>query len=302
MANPPTDAAAPSTKDPLAIDDPFYYSPDAIAMYQEYERRMEINRSRDRAFKKPRYEDWPRVVDENYKRAADEGGAFAMERFTFSRFHLSSTSQLPTLSLKECHQFCWKECVLYATANLRCGSTTDLLYYVYHTWFQGDASNVDFGAFFCKLVCCWSEDSPKELPVLIQTHRSLYNQLARRQNGLDMQEASSYDFSDEFADRASYKLMPFFNRLFVVLDSIYWYEEGVLLVSSDRSKVSETESGSELSYSELPEFHENDHGRAVRVSLGDAIKVIRQMNEEEHAQMINQSTSSSTNNDGGAPT
>ncbi|MCJ1438654.1 hypothetical protein MMC27_008044 [Xylographa pallens] len=263
---------------------------------------METNRSRDRAFKKPRYEDWPRVVDENYKRAADENGHHAQERITFDDFHLSSTSQLPTLSLRECHQFCWKECVLYSTANLHCGSSLDLFYYVYNTWFQGDASNVDFQAFFCKLVCCWSEHSPKDVPVLIQTHRSLYNQLARRQNGLDMQEASSYKFGDEFADHASYKLMQFFGGLFVVLDSIFWYEEGVLLVSSDRSKLSETGFGSGLSFSDLPEFHENDRGRVIRVSLRDAIMVMRQMNEEEHAQMINQSTSSSTNNDGGAAT
>ncbi|MCJ1316725.1 hypothetical protein MMC15_002046 [Xylographa vitiligo] len=161
---------------------------------------------------------------------------------------------------------------------------------------------MDFQAFLCKLVCCWLDDSSREIPVLIQTNRSLYNQLAQRQSGLDLQEASSYRLQDDFDNHASYKLMHFFNRLFVVLDSIFWYEEGVLLISSDQSEVSDTESGWKLAFPELPKFHENDQGRVTRVSLGGAIKVIRQMNAEEHSQMINQSISSFANKDGGAAT
>ncbi|MCJ1398852.1 hypothetical protein MMC11_002053 [Xylographa trunciseda] len=212
-------------------------------MGQEYERRMETVRSRDRAFKKPRYEDWPRVVDENYKRAVD------------------------------------------------------LFYYVYNNWFQGDASNVDFQAFFCKLICCWSKDSPKEIPVLIQTHRSLYNQLVRRQNGLDMQEASSYRLQDDFDNHESHELMHLLYKLFVVLDGIFWYDEGVLLVFSDKYNVPETASALELSHAELPEFHENDQGSVIRVNMVHAIKAIRQMNEEEHSEMVIRSSSNFINND-----
>ena len=209
MADLPTDAATSSTEDKLTEVDPPLYTPKLTAMSQEYERRMETYRSHDRAFKKRRYEDWPRAVDENYKRAGNEGGHRVQERFTFHNFHLTSTSQLPTLSLEECHQFCWKECVLYSTANLDYGSSLDIFYYVYNNWFRGDTSNVDFQAFFCKLVCCGSENSPKEIPVLIQTHRSLYNQLVRRQSGLDMQEASSYGLQDDFSNHANYKLIHF---------------------------------------------------------------------------------------------
>ena len=54
----------------------------------------------------------------------------------------------------------------------------------------------------------------------------------------------------------------------MVLDSISWYDEGVLFVSSDRSKVSETGSGSRLACSELSELHENDRGRVNSCQLG----------------------------------
>ena len=110
-----------------------------------------------------------------------------------------------------------------------------------------------------------------------------------------MQEANSYELQDDFENHTSYKLMRYFNRLIVVLDSILWYHEGVLLVSSDRSQVSGLGSGSGLPYSELLEFHENDLGRVIRVTLGDAVKLIAPMNEEEHSEMIHRSVGSIAN-------
>ena len=58
----------------MNLYDQFSYDPDLLKLSQEYQRAILSWRKEDSAFRKPRYDYWPRVVDENYKRARRETG------------------------------------------------------------------------------------------------------------------------------------------------------------------------------------------------------------------------------------
>jgi len=275
-----TSASGPSISSPGLVE----HSDD----YKEYVRKMDLVKDGNPLFRKPRYEDHPRVIDEDYKRASWEHGHYKQMRHDWLHpppFPVPSTH---LLTLREYHDCCWKNSVLYSTCELVGNSLDDLLNFIWHAWFRGDDTSIANDEFPCKHLECFSAESPKRIPAIIEAHRALCEQLWRREHGLDTMRPSGTDGPGDMHHRhADYKMLPSFGQVFLVVDTLLWYEQGIWLVRSDQTAGLDLD-GIEGGAS-LPIFRKGDQGIAVCVKVEKAIAIIMGIQQSEEAKAVRSS-------------
>ena len=243
-------------------------SPQGPDQYQEYLDMMESLRFTDLSFKKPRYENHPRAIMSTV-RCAHEFGHHRQQRHDWIDAPCILDVQAQPPSPQQCYDFCWKDCALYSTTPIVYPGSDDLVNYIWNKWFQGDATNIDHENFVIKHIKAYSPESPKRLPEMIEAHRAISLQVDRRIAGLDMPGRTTgglYDY------HTKYNFLSSFKKVFIIVDSLMWYREGVLLVTSDKSSSFDIEAAT--TNFDIPEFSVGDQGRAVRISLEKALRCV----------------------------
>ena len=236
---------------------------------------MESVRYTDPAFKKPRYEDHPRAILD-VLRAGHESGHFKQQRRDWNHPPLTLGVPTNTLSIRQCHDFCWKTCALYMTQNIG-GGSDDLINYIWVKWFQGDATNIEYDNFIIKHVEAHTPKSPKSLPEMIEAHLAICLQVQRQLLDIQPFNPATSDYYLSHADlhlkyNARYKFLSSFRKVFIIVDFRMWYREGVLLVFSD--KLSGLDIETETTDFDVPEFSTGDQGHVIRISLDKAIRFL----------------------------
>ena len=145
-----------------------------------------------------------------------------------------------------------------------------MINYIWVKWFQGDVTNIDHENFVIKHVEAYTPECPKSLPEMIEAHLAICLQVDRRIRDLDVQNPSAPGDHHEY--HAKYNSLSSFRKVFMIVDSLMWYKEGVLLVFSDKCSSLDVEAAT--TGFDVPDFSASDKGRAVRISLEKAIRIV----------------------------
>lgn len=247
---------------------------------------------------------WDALPDKNpheidIDRASAEYSSYlnARQQFFHQPFRLPlSTSdsriQLPIkLAGDQSHDFCWKTCALYCTVQseplgIRPG-IFDLLHAFYRLWFKGDGTNVSWGNFFAKMIAAWPESEGGEgrlpmlrndeldIPHLIAVHQNLCAAVKAKQDN----PAAADLYPSHQKAHHNYIFQPFFEKVFLVMDTVSWDWEGFLLVRSDQARPLRLECNN---FDVLqPSFREGDQGSVMRLRIEDAVRLVSDMKARE---------------------
>lgn len=239
---------------------------------QEYLDMMQSVRHTDLAFKKPRYEDHHRAVMDS-TRCAHEGGHFKQQRRNWNHAPMLLAAPTQPLSLLQYHDFCWKTCALYSTTEMVGDCSDDLINYIWVKWFHGDATDIDNDEFVVKHIKAYAPECPKSLPEIIDAHRTICVEVQRQDRRSETRESSLGTPGEQYG----YRFLPSFKKVFIIVDSSVWYRDGVILVFSDKLPGFDIET--ETMNLDVPEFAAGDHGRAVRISLEKAIRLVMRISD-----------------------
>ena len=217
------------------------------------------------------------------QRAQFYGDLFRLPSSLLSPSDLLAISSIPTPTLEDAQDFCWKTCPIYCFVNpdligIR-PTMLDFVHAVWRCWFQGDATNVKNGNFFGKCISCWPNTdegirdsviqrkslyAQVDIPALIVTHLSLCTKIK--------------NMVEEQGD-TRHLIVPLFEKVIIVMDTVNWDWEGLCIVRSDQAEPLRVDVNNfDMT---LPKFRDGDQGQLLRARLEDVVRLVEAMRLRE---------------------
>ncbi|KAL8951285.1 MAG: hypothetical protein Q9222_002740 [Ikaeria aurantiellina] len=139
-------------------------------------------------------------------------------------FQLTPDTLQTWWSLKDVHEFCLKQCAIYATADIL--FHRELGEYLWGKWFQQGVTPCRFGNFFARFVGSYKPESPHTVPELLNAHRRICAQVLLRQVTFAAQDYQpppqtlADRLDNVYEDHENYKLEATFHAVFIIVDTI----------------------------------------------------------------------------------
>ena len=150
----------------------------------------------------------------------EQSQIFSSSPFVLNDQTLSNLWKQP-MSKQDAHRFCWKDCAVYVTVDLRdeFASTAvgleRVFNFLYRTWFRDDEAHLEVGHFFGRAVRCSETGGLKTIQEIVEAHRVICERVTEKQadEGADEDEVFEWNRRHQ-----SFVLKRSFEKFFVLVN------------------------------------------------------------------------------------